>query len=184
MNGEGIDNMRYFKKLTGERIYLSPMNIDDAELYTKWLNDAAVSEPLGWFRRMVSLSGEKKALENMALEGYNHAIVLNEGDKLIGNTSLMDIDNISRKATVGIFIGEAENRGKGYGAEALRLIVNYGFKTLNLHNIMLQVDSDNERGIACYRKAGFREFGRRREACFKNGQYVDIIHMEILSNEF
>lgn len=176
--------MRYFKKLIGKEIYLSPMNVDDTEIYTKWLNDVYVSEYLGMFRKMVSLNSEKKALEQMTSEGHNFAIVLKKDDTLIGNISLMDVDNISSKATVGLFIGESENRGKGYGTNALKLILNYGFKTLNLRNIMLQVDSDNKQGISCYKKAGFREFGRRHESCFKNGIYVDTVHMEILSYEF
>ena len=176
--------MRYFKKLIGNEIYLSPMNVDDAEIYTKWLNDVAVSEYLGMFRTMVSLQSERKALEQMVSEGHNFAIVRKKDDALTGNISLMDVDSINRKACVGLFIGESKNRSKGYGAEALRLILNYGFKTLNLNNIMLRVDSDNERGISCYRKTGFREFGRRHESSFKDGRYVDTVYMEILSAEF
>ena len=175
--------MRYFKKITGERIYLSPMNKDDAEIYTKWLNDAEVSVNLGQYAKMITLNNEQKHLENMTSDGQNFAIVLND-DTLIGNISLFEIDSTSRKATVGLFIGEKENRGKGYGTEALRLILNYGFKTLNLHNIMLQVDSTNEQGIACYKKVGFREFGRRREAQYRNGCYIDGVYMDILDSEF
>ena len=176
--------MRYFKKVQGERLYLSPMNTDDAEIYTKWMNDFNVSGNLGNYRSMISLHNEKKALEEMASEGHNFAIVLNDSNTLIGNISLMDVDGIHRSATVGLFIGEAEKRGKGYGTEALRLIVGYGFKILNLHNIMLLVHSDNEQGYACYKKAGFKEFGRRRESQFKNGRYVDDIYMEILDADF
>jgi len=175
--------MRYFKKITGERIYLSPMNKDDVEIYTKWMNDAEVSVNLGEYTKMVTLNSEQKNLESMTSDGKNFAIILND-DTLIGNISLFEIDNISRKATVGLFIGEKENRGKGYGTEALRLILNYGFKMLNLHNIMLLVHSDNEQGIACYKKAGFREFGRQREAKFKNGHYFDVVYMDILHTEF
>ena len=175
--------MRYFKKITGERIYLSPMNKDDAEIYTKWMNDAEVSVNLGQYTKMITLNSEQKNLESMTSDGQNFAIILND-DTLIGNISLFEIDNISRKATVGLFIGEKENRGKGYGTEALRLILNYGFKMLNLHNIMLLVHSDNEQGIACYKKAGFREFGRQREAKFKNGHYFDVVYMDILHTEF
>lgn len=176
--------MRYFKKIEGQRLYLSPINTDDAEIYTKWLNDPAVSVTLGNYNRVLSLHGERKFLETMATEGYNFAIVRSCDDVLMGNTSLIDINHVSRKATIGIFIGDAENRGKGYGAEALRLLVNYGFKTLNLHNIMLQVFSDNTGAINCYKKVGFKEFGRRREACYKNGQYVDDVYMDILETEF
>jgi RimJ/RimL family protein N-acetyltransferase len=176
--------MRYFKKLTGERIYLSPMNKDDAEIYTKWLNDAAVSGYLGNFSSMVSLDSEQRALERMTSEGCNFAIVRLSDDTLIGNISLNAIHQIDRNATVGVFIGEAVNRGKGFGTEALRLILNYGFKTLNLHNIALTVHADNECGLACYKKVGFREYGRRHESKFKDGRYVDLVYMELLDSEF
>ena len=175
--------MRYFKKITGERIYLSPINHEDFEIYTKWMNDYDVSSNLGNYWQMISLKNEQKLLEDFTAEGSNYAIVLAQGDKLLGNIGLMEISQINRSATVGIFIGEAEYRGKGYGSEAMRLILDYGFKTLNLHNIMLNAHSDNEQGIACYKKVGFKEFGRRREAKFKDGKYVDVVHMEILSTD-
>ena len=176
--------MRYFKKIVGPRLYLSPVNTEDAQLYTQWLNDVSVSSNIGPYAKVISLASEEKVLERMACEGQNYAMVLLDGDRLIGNISLMDIDGISRRATVGLFIGDAENRGKGYGAEALRLLLGYGFQTLNLHNIMLQVHEDNAQAIACYEKVGFREFGRRRESLFKNGAYIDVIHMDILAAEF
>lgn len=176
--------MRYFKKIVGEHLYLSPMNAEDVQLYTQWLNDASVSDNLGTYAKMISLASEEKALARMACEGQNFAMVLSEGDRLIGNISLMEIDPVSRRATAGLFIGDAENRGKGYGAEALRLLLGYGFQTLNLHNIMLHVHADNAQAIACYKKVGFREFGRRREALYKKGVYVDVIHMDILATEF
>jgi len=176
--------MRYFKKIKGDRIYLSPINKDDVEIYTKWLNDIDVSGNLGLYKQLITLNNEEKILDRITSEGHNYAIVLNDSDTLIGNIGFNELENIGRKATVGLFIGEPENRGKGYGAEALRLMLDYGFKHLNLHNIMLHVNSDNEQGIACYKKVGFREFGRRRESVFKNGQYYDNVHMDILRSEF
>ena len=176
--------MKYFSKITGERLYLSPINVEDAELYTKWLNDPAVAVPLGQYWKLISLANEKKALEELTSEGHNYAIILKDGDQLIGNMGLFDIDHLSRSATLGLFIGDEENRGKGYGTEAIRLLLGFGFNTLNLHNVMLHCDSDNLQGIACYNKVGFREFGRRRSCTFKNGRYIDKVHMDILSTEF
>ena len=71
-----------------------------------------------------------------------------------------------------------------YGAETVRLILNYGFKTLNFHNIMLTVHADNTAAIKCYQKAGFKEVGRCREWVYKNGKYVDKIYMDLLEGEF
>ena len=176
--------MRYFPKITGERLYLSPMNPDDAEQYTQWLNDPDVADHLGQYRQMISLGNEKKAMEQLSGEGHNYAIVLKDNDMLIGNISLMDIEHIHRRAALGLFIGDAEQRGKGYGTEAIRLILGYGFNILNLHNIMLLVHADNPQGLACYKKVGFREVGRRREARIKGGCFIDLVYMDILASEF
>ena len=176
--------MKYFKKLVGESVYLSPNSMEDAEIYAKWLNDPVVSGYLGMFREMHSIRGEELALEKMATSGHNYAIVALEDDRLVGNICLMGIDHIGRNATIAIYIGETDNRGKGFGADALRLILRFGFKTLNLNNIMLFVHEDNAPGIACYKKVGFKEYGRRRKCEFKNGKYMDLVLMDILSEEF
>jgi len=97
---------------------------------------------------------------------------------------LNDIDNIRRTATLGIFIGEDENRSKGYGTEVLKLLLDYGFNYMNLHSIKLTVFDFNERALRCYKKCGFKETGRHRENRFINGKYYDTISMDILENEF
>ena len=176
--------MKYFKRITGERLYLSPVNPDDYEIYTKWLNDPEVVGYLSLRTQLVSLPAERKALEMLTDGGYNFAIVRLEDNVLIGNVGLGNINEASRRAELGIFIGEAENRNRGYGAEAINLLLDYGFNTLNLHNIELTLNGDNDRALVCYKKVGFREYGRRREGLFKNGKYMDYICMDILDREF
>jgi RimJ/RimL family protein N-acetyltransferase len=176
--------MLYFEKLPGSHIYLSPMNPGDLDLYTKWLNDREVALWLSLYPKLISLPAEQKTLEHLATEGYIFAIILRETGQCIGNISLTHIHDTYRQATLGIFIGETEHRSKGYGAEAIRLLLNYGFHTLNLHTVQLYVNSKNARAIACYKKCGFREVGRRREAIFMDGRYVDRVVMDILDREF
>ncbi|MDR1542564.1 MAG: GNAT family N-acetyltransferase [Clostridiales bacterium] len=176
--------MRYFRKISGERLYLSPINDEDIEVYAKWMNDPDVAVSFGFGHRAFSLFLERKELEHFALDQNVFAIVAAANDELLGNAFFMDMNHIYRSAEVGIFIGEARNRGGGYGAEALSLIVGYGFEMLNLHSIMLHVHADNAQAQACYGKVGFRECGRRTDAVFKNGKYVDMLSMEILDNEF
>ena len=177
--------MPYFRKLIGERLYLSPFDAGDVEIYTQWaqwMHDRAVADGYGGHSNLVTLAGAKKTLEE--LSGHRFAIVLIDGDVCIGHISLHDIDHLFRHAFIGIVIGEDEHRNRGYGTEAVRLVLDYGFKALNLHNIMLSVHGDNAAGIACYKKVGFRDAGRRREWLFKNGKYVDVVYMDILENEF
>ena len=177
--------MPYFRKLIGERLYLSPFDAGDAEIYTQWaqwMHDGAVADNYGGHCNLVTLASAKKTLEE--LSGHRFAIVLIDGDACIGHISLHDIDHLHRHAFIGIFIGDAAHRNKGYGAEAIRLILEHGFRTMNLHNIMLSVHADNAAGIACYKKVGFREIGRRREWIFQDGKYLDIIYMDMLEGEY
>lgn len=175
--------MKYFKKIEGERLYLSPMNIEDIDVYTKWMNDKEVTENLGIYSKVTSLMSEEKWFQKNG-NGYDFAIVLKENDELIGNISLKNYDGISGTATLGVFIGQKENRNKGYGKESIKLLLNYGFNTLNLNNVMLKVFSFNDRAISTYKKIGFKKIGNRRKAFYKDGKYYDIIYMDILKEEF
>lgn len=177
--------MKYFKKLVGEKLYLSPMNIEDAEKYVEWLNNKEVAMYIYADRKVNSVESEKAWLENMLKnQEQSFAIVDIDNDKLIGNCSFVKMNNIDQTATIGIFIGDSNYHSKGYGHEALKLLLNYGFNTLNLNNIDLDVLSFNERAINCYKKVGFKEYGRRHECYFSNGKYYDSISMEILRKNF
>ena len=176
--------MRYFKKLVGDRIYLSPRNSEDVEIFTEWLNDFETTDYIGRSSAIVSLEGEKKYLEEHSFAEAGFVIVTLEEDKMIGTVSLEKIDHINRTATLGIFIGDKYFRSKGYGTEAIKLILEYGFKYLNLKNIKLDVMEFNERALKCYKKCGFKEYGRRRQSKLVDGKYYDSIEMDILNEEF
>lgn len=175
--------MKYFKKLVGSKLYLSPVNPEDVETYTRWINDISVSIRLGASREVFGLPREQSLLDDMAKEGQHFAIVRLDGDQLLGNCSLFAIDPIRRVAEVGIFLGDEEQRGQGYGTEALQLICEYGFKILNLNNIMLRVFEFNQQAVRCYEKAGFRVFGRRSQSYYVNDTYFDEIYMELLRDD-
>lgn len=178
--------MKFFKKLVGDNLYLSPQNADEEiiEKFTEWLNDFETTDYTGRSASLITLSSETKWFENPKDGDYVFFIVRLEDDKLIGTIGLHDIDHLNRKATLGIFIGDKSGRNKGYGTEAIRLILEYGFKYLNLKNIKLDVMEFNERAQACYRKCGFKEYGRRRKSEFLYGKYYDRVEMDILEEEF
>lgn len=176
--------MRYFKKLVGDRIYLSPRNAEDYEKFTEWLNDFETTDYIGYSGKLMSIQGEKEFLEsNNNPEATFSIITLNE-DKIIGTVGLENFNYVDRTATLGIFIGDREYRSQGYGTEAIRMVLEYGFKYKNLHNIKLDLVSFNERAFKCYQKCGFKEYGRRRESKFLNGKYYDTVSMDILESEF
>jgi RimJ/RimL family protein N-acetyltransferase len=175
--------MKYFPKLVGERVYLSPICLEDAERYTAWLNDLSTTRFLTLASAQVTLHGEGESLAKLSKE-HAYAIIERNGDELLGNCGLFGIDAVHRSAEAGIFLGDESRRGEGFGTEALRLLCDYGFNALNLRSIHLRTYSFNERAAASYRKLGFRDAGRLREAHFYAGKYHDVILMDFLAEEF
>ena len=171
--------------LIGERIYLAPIDLDNIDYYLKWLNDQEVTQFLN-IRFPLNREAEQEHLERLVRESNNLilGIHLKEPDQLIGNVGLHRLEQIDRRATFGIVIGDKEAWSKGYGTEATKLIVDHGFRALNLNRIELEVFEFNLRGMRCYEKVGFVHEGTRRQAVYRNGQYYDCIEMGLLRREW
>jgi RimJ/RimL family protein N-acetyltransferase len=105
-------------------------------------------------------------------------------DKLIGFIGFDGLNWTDRDTYVAIGIGEPDFWSKGYGSDAMRLMLRYGFTQLNLHRISLTVFEQNPRGIRSYEKCGFKHEGRIREFLLRDGQRSDMLHMGILRQEW
>jgi len=115
-------------------------------------------------------------------EGTGFAI---EADgQLIGQCALFNHNAVNRTAELGITIGDRAYWGRGYGTEAIGLLIDYGFRHHNLHRIYLNVNGNNGRAIAVYKRCGFVEEGRLRAHVWSDGQYIDLIYMGILQHEW
>jgi len=177
--------MKYFKKLVGEKVYLSPISIEDVPTYCEWLNDLEVAGNLIIFDQQLGITRERAILEDVIKnDAKMFAVVDSATDKLIGNGSIFKINQRNKKAELGIFIGDKTYWNRGYGSDAVKLLLDFGFNILNLNNIMLEVFSFNERAIAAYKKVGFKTIGARREAVQYAGHKYDEIYMDILAEEF
>jgi len=173
----------YFKKLIGKKCYLSPMDINDAEKFTEWLNDLELTSNLTLYNSVINIETEKEFMEKLSKD-HNYSIIDIKTNELIGNCGFVELDHLNNVSETGIFIGNKNYWNKGYGTEALVLLMNYGFKALNLHNVMLKVYSFNERAIKSYEKIGFKIMGRRREALKRGIETYDIIYMDLLYKDF
>jgi len=174
--------------LIGERIKLVPTKKEYIESYIKWINDLEITQYLVMFRPM-TIEMEEAWYENLPKRENNFlfAIVIseeNEKELLIGNCGIHQVNWKDRVGVCGIMIGEKDYWGKGYGTEALELLLDYSFKTLNLNRIELLVYDFNQRGIRCYEKLGFTREGAKRQAVFINGDYHDTLIMAILQQEW
>lgn len=173
----------HIQKLVGTKCYLAPIDLNDAEQYTIWLNDQEVVKYLTLSNAVITVESEKAVLPALANE-HNYGIIDLQTEQLIGNVGLIGIDNVHKTCEIGIFIGNKDFWNKGYGSEALCLLINYAYQTLNLNNIMLRVYSYNERAIKCYEKIGFKHIGRIREAKIRNQTKYDVVLMDILPGDF
>lgn len=172
----------YNKIYDGKDVYLAKMKVEDVDTYVKWMNDENVTKGLIGGKMEVTMEGESEWIKANA-DKNQFAIISKSTDKIIGNCGFNEINSMHKVGTIGIFIGDMENRGKGFGTDAVRTLVKYGFEKLDLHVIRLFVYSFNESAIACYKKVGFKECGATREACMYKGKRYDEIMMDILREE-
>lgn len=106
-----------------------------------------------------------------------------EEDRLLGYCQLLNINWVHRVAELQIRLGEEKDRGKGYGTDAVRLLVDFAFMDLNLNRVKIQVFATNTRAARVYGNVGFVQEGILRKAAHLDGCYVDIIVMGILRDE-
>jgi RimJ/RimL family protein N-acetyltransferase len=171
--------------LEGEHVYLRPIGLDDAEAYFHKL----------FVPEMRRLTGTQRSFTKEQIVRYIESksqdstsllllIALRETDEVIGDIALQSIDSMNRNANIRIAIDLKEHQNKGYGSEAILLMLDYAFGIVNLHRVELNVFSYNERAIHVYQKLGFKKEGVQREALYYNHQYHDSIIMSILEDEY
>jgi len=171
--------------IKGERVTLRAIERDDLPRYVNWLNNPAVIHHLSLYLPMNS-DNENDWYEAQRKDStiQNFAIMLNEGAAHIGSVGFMNINHREQNAELGILIGEKNQWGQGYGREAIRLALDFGFSELNLHRVYLRVDASNTQAIRCYLSCGFVEEGRLRDTVYHQGHFEDQLIMSVLRPEY
>lgn len=174
--------------ITGENVQLGPFERDQIPLYTGWFNDFETLRTQGDPVPAPMPTGVTERWYDEYVLGRQDVVWFTvyerSSGKPIGWTELKDVDYRNRTAEFALMIGEPEARGKGYGTETTRLMLDYGFTVLGLHNIHLFYFEFNIAGRRTYEKAGFREYARRRESHLMGGRLWDTVYMQCLSTEF
>lgn len=175
----------YYKKYEGERVYLSPMSLDDYKTYTAWVNDETLARGIGNFKMLITEENEKEWISSQDKNGiFSFAVIDKKTNKLLGNYGLEVRDQVSRRFHVGGFIGEKENRGKGYGTEALMLVTKFAFEILNANTLFSGIYSFNEASLKSAKKAGYKEAGRFRNSYYYNSKFYDEIMIEMTREDY
>jgi RimJ/RimL family protein N-acetyltransferase len=173
--------------LTSERLRLRELRDGDLDELVAWWQDPAVAvtqssgpvhpKPAATVAETFRLWSGNKGVDAGLVVTHKVA------GTVLGHVALFGADAHNRTATYAIIVGPP-HQGQGYGTEATRLTLRYGFDELGLHRIQLSVIGYNERGIATYKKAGFVEEGRSRESMFRGGKWHDQVHMGVLDHEW
>ena len=173
--------------LVGERVRLRGVRDDDLPTLAKWEMDPGRLTTLS---NRLTPPSEAAARERIAKWSTNQQAdlglaieTLDDPPVLVGNIGLFGVRAKDRSATIGIALGR-EYLGRGYGTDAMRVIVDYGFREMGLHRLQLGVAPFNLAGIRAYEKAGFVEEGRLRESVMHDGRWYDEVLMSILDHEW
>ncbi len=171
--------------LIGEKVYLRPIEADDAKFLAMGENDSTVREAL-FLAFPVSSKAEQEKVEQLikSKDAIVLIIVEKETDQPVGQTAFFRIDYVSRAAVFYLAILDPAYWSKGFGSEATLMMVDYAFKTLNLNRIQLHVCAENLPAIKIYERVGFQKEGVLRQAMFRKGNYVDFWVMGILRSDW
>lgn len=180
---KGMEEKKREGVLLGEEMYLRPMELADTGLIIKWRNEEFVRRNF-IYRKPFTREGHLNWVETMINTGKAVQFIICTGQgRPVGSVYLRDIDREHRKAEYGIFIGEQDGLGKGYGTQAAKLMITYAFRTLKLHKLMLRVLAGNDRARRSYEKAGFVQEAWLKDEVFLSGEYRDVILMAVINGE-
>lgn len=174
--------------LQGDKIILRPWRKSDADPLWDSIHNEEFNKLTGthdsFTREQIDTYVDNQIAAAGSQDRGTFIIALPDTDEAIGEVVINEVDHDNHSGNIRIGMFSDEHVGKGYGTEAMRLMVGYGFDYLNLHRIELGVYAFNPRAIRAYEKAGFVKEGVRRDALCWNGEYYDSIDMSILRHEW
>lgn len=167
-----------------KEIYLRDLSLADINTLNKWRNSRETIDYLGANFRYVDIAIDTKWYESYQqnrMSNVRLAVCCKETSQLLGAVYLLNIDWLNRNAEFAIWLGDENSRGQGVGSRATTLALDHAFLDLNLHKIYLTVLETNKPAIGLYKKIGFKEEGTLVDAIYKNGKYINMISMAIIT---
>ena len=171
--------------LKGRHVVLRPMQPEDIARQHEFNQDLELYGLDSTYPRVSPLERAQAFYDSRTKNDENLAAFAIEADgQYIGYCSLMDLQNRYGNLELGIMIGDRTYWGRGYGRDAIHLLLEYGFRYLGARRIALTTHAKNERAIRCYQACGFVEEGRPRKVVWIEGEYTDLVDMSILRDEW
>ncbi|MBD3928075.1 MULTISPECIES: GNAT family N-acetyltransferase [Staphylococcus] len=159
------------------QINLRALKKSDSNLILNWMKNEKLRYLIGTVYPITELEHENW-FQNRMLEKDNRMFVIDlDNKKSIGIVGFKNLDWVNRNSELFIYIGDEEYWGKGYGTQALELIIKFAFNKLNLHMLYLEVFSYNKNATKTYERLGFKQDGILRQSKFQDGKYYDKIIM-------
>ena len=169
----------------GELVTLRPATVDDAQRQAgMFTNPELAGLDCGVPHLYAGMDVESFFGSANQADAHRALFAITADGAYLGYCGLMNPNSPHRCFELGICIGEPSQWGRGYGRDAVRVLLHYGFHYLSGRRIELTTHARNERAIACYRHCGFVEEGRARQAIWIEGEYVDLVNMAILRAEW
>ena len=177
--------------LKGSLVRLSAVDHEElGKAYAVWNQDSELTRYMD--ARMVSLRSAKSISDYLEKETkepspVEHTFTIRalEDNRLLGDINLFVVNEWGpRDAFVGIAIGNRSDWGKGYGTDAMKVMLGYAFTEINLRRVTLNVFEYNPRAIRSYEKVGFQHEGRLRSALLRDGKRWDMLYMGILREDW
>ncbi|MCR4336264.1 MAG: GNAT family N-acetyltransferase [Candidatus Omnitrophica bacterium] len=172
--------------LMGEKVILSPLDPKiDLPGYESWINNQDTTRYMAAGKYPLTQKGIREYIQHFkGSKDLLLGIFTKEKDQHIGNIALRTIDDRNRNADIGLMIGEPASRGRGLGSEALQLIVEHAFFSLNLHRVMAGIVEKNVASTRLFEKLGFKQEGKLREHFYTDGRYEDFLMYGLLRAEY
>lgn len=171
----------------GQKVILRAIEREDLPLLKAFNNDLAVELAGGGDPPMPQTMARLEAeFEQKASQGGRDGIefAIEADGNFIGICALFNVDTVAHSCEMGITTGNKLYWGKGYGRDAISLLVDYAFRYQNFRKVWLRVHGKNERAQRAYQAVGFVEEGRLRAHVYSNGSYDDLVLMGILRDEW
>jgi RimJ/RimL family protein N-acetyltransferase len=174
------------RELVGEGIMLRRHQRANYPLYARWYGDEEIWRLTSWMAEPMGRVAVERLFEDREVSSLDDSFAIHEEGKEepIGVIGLMKLSEANASADLSIIVGEAKDRDRGLGTEAIRVILSYAFKNLGLNRVGLSVFEFNEAAISTYEKLGFQREGRIQGAVRRDGEYHDAILMRILASEW